>query len=146
LRLLSDGGAIAYAGIGGGLGLTIADWFEKQGQSVNALIDLDDILASGDVANRIAKLFEYFDAAPEIQAVFLNVTTCGYDLGNLTPQIFSGLEQRASSSIKPTVFHFHGNGEASLGPYFVAANRHNCKNLGEGIERTVALVGKRRVA
>ena len=146
LRLLSDGGAVAYAGIGGGLGLTIADWFEKQGQSVNALIDLDDILASGDVTNRITKLFEYFDATPAIKAVFLNVTTCGYDLHNLTPQIFAGIEQRASVSIKPIVFHFRGNGETSVAPHFVAANRHNCKNLAEGIERTVALVGGGRAA
>ncbi|WP_413873416.1 ATP-grasp domain-containing protein [Albidovulum sp.] len=139
LRLLGNGGSVAYAGIGGGISLTIADWFAACGAPVGALIDIDDMILHRETAEGIEQLLDHVDADPTIRVLLLNVMTCGYDLGEVTADVLAAMDRRKSYRRKPVVLHLHGNGEPRACELLRARSLHNCADLAEAVERSISL-------
>ncbi|MFV3308299.1 ATP-grasp domain-containing protein [Pseudomonas sp. NY15181] len=138
IKQLSNGGAVAYAGIGGGIGITVADWIADRGQTVSLMIDLDDLIASGRLEEAAPSLFQSFDEAPTVKVIFISLMTCSYYIPDLAEALLSAATARSQANAKPVVFNLHGRGEAQSESTFLKYRVRNSQNIADAIEKVIA--------
>ncbi|MBP1881755.1 succinyl-CoA synthetase beta subunit [Ensifer mexicanus] len=136
------GGKVLYAGIGGGIGLTIADWIADEGQNVAALLDIDDLILHHRTREGTLALLDRLDNDESLRVAFLNITTCGYDLAIVANDVFAALAARPRDRAKPVVFHFHGKGEDESRRLFDASGMRNFENLKSAITEVVSIASR----
>jgi succinyl-CoA synthetase beta subunit len=142
IRPVTEGGSIGLIGLGGGLNLSIVDWFAALGQPVTALTDIDDAIAYDRVTEFVRNCIEALRDDHGAVGVLINIISCNYALDQVARSIVPALENVAGQPI-PVVLNVHGRLGLEANQILDEAGRGNAKNLALAIEQLITEVAAR---
>jgi len=142
IRQVMESGSIGLIGLGGGLNLSIVDWFAALGQPVTALTDIDDAIAAERVTEFVRDCIESLRDDHGAAGVLINIISCNYALDQVARSVVLALESFSGRSI-PVVLNIHGRLGAEANLILNEAGRGNAKNLALAIEQLMTEVAAR---
>lgn len=142
IRPVTERGSIGLIGLGGGLNLSIVDWFAALGQPVAALTDIDDAIAADCVTEFVRGCIIELRDHYGVSGVLINIISCNYALDHVARSILSALEGLPGKPV-PVVLNVHGRLGLEANQILIEAGRGNAKNLALAIEQIISEVAKR---
>lgn len=142
IRPVTEGGTIGLIGLGGGLNLSIVDWFASLGQPLTALTDIDDAIAADRVTEFVRDCIEKLRDDHGAAGVLINIISCNYALDQVARSIVLALENVGGRPV-PVVLNVHGRLGRDAKKILDEAGRGNAKNLALAIEQLIIEVAAR---
>lgn len=142
IRPVIEGGSIGLIGLGGGLNLSIVDWFAAIGQPVAALTDIDDAIAADCITEFVRGCIIALRDDYGVSGVLINIISCNYALDHVARSILLALDSLPGQPV-PVVLNIHGRLGLEANQILIEAGRGNAMNLALAVEQVISEVATR---
>lgn len=133
---IASGGRVGLIGLGGGLNLSIVDWLHEVGEPVAVLTDVDDAIASGQLATFLRTCIAVMKDGYGVNKLLFNVISASYPLDDVARAINMALNALDPQNLT-LAFNLQGRRSAEAGRILAEARRVNARSLDEAIQTII---------